>query len=319
MSKPLDIKDFLAKSLELPVIDVRTPAEYAQGHIPRAVNLPLFTNEERALVGTLYVQQGRRDAVLKGLELVGPRLEAMARAGLDLSDRELLVHCWRGGMRSGAVAWLLEQTGIRCFTLEKGYQAYRSLVLDFFNHIPHRIIILGGLTGSGKTERLLQMRAAGEQVIDLEGLANHKGSAFGWLGMPPQPSTEHFENMLFHEFSQLDPLRPVWLEDESRNVGKCSIPSGLWKRMEQAEFHVLETPTEIRIERLMQEYACFPPSLLCESVLRIEKRLGYDKCYQALDACQNGDIRKALGICLAYYDKSYTFQIETRLKSNKQQ
>ena len=152
MSKPLDIKDFLAKSLELPVIDVRTPAEYAQGHIPRAVNLPLFTNEERALVGTLYVQQGRRDAVLKGLELVGPKLEAMARAGLDLTENELLVHCWRGGMRSGAVAWLMEQTGIRCFTLEKGYKAYRSLVLDFFNHIPHRIIILGGLTGSGKTE-----------------------------------------------------------------------------------------------------------------------------------------------------------------------
>ena len=317
MSKPLDIKDFLAKSLELPVIDVRTPAEYAQGHIPRAVNLPLFTNEERALVGTLYVQQGRRDAVLKGLELVGPKLEAMARAGLDLTENELLVHCWRGGMRSGAVAWLMEQTGIRCFTLEKGYKAYRSLVLDFFNHIPHRIIILGGLTGSGKTERLLQMQSEGEQVIDLEGLANHKGSAFGGLGMPPQPSTEHFENLLFQAFSQLDPLCPVWVEDESRNVGKCSIPKGLWERMQQAEFHLLETPTEIRIERLMQEYAGFMPSLLSESILKIEKRIGYEKCHQALEACHHGDLRTALGICLAYYDKSYTFQIETRLKSNK--
>ena len=220
-------------------------------------------------------------------------------------------------MRSGAVAWLMEQTGIRCFTLEKGYKAYRSLVLDFFNHIPHRIIILGGLTGSGKTERLLQMQSEGEQVIDLEGLANHKGSAFGGLGMPPQPSTEHFENMLFHEFSQLDPLRPVWLEDESRNVGKCSIPKGLWERMQQAEFHLIETPTEIRIERLMQEYAGFMPSLLSESILKIEKRIGYDKCHQALEACHHGDLRTALGICLAYYDKSYTFQIETRLKSNK--
>ena len=110
---------------------------------------------------------------------------------------------------------------------------------------------------------------------------------------------------------------PVWLEDESRNVGKCSIPKGLWERMQQAEFHLLETPTEIRIERLMQEYAGFMPSLLSESILKIEKRIGYEKCHQALEACHHGDLRTALGICLAYYDKSYTFQIETRLKSNK--
>jgi tRNA 2-selenouridine synthase len=322
MTEPIPVEEFLEKSRTIPVADVRTPAEYEKGHIPGAFLFPLFNDRERAEVGTLYVQEGRTAAVLKGLEVTGPRLEAMARRGLEIaggsaagSGSSLLLYCWRGGMRSGSVAWLMEKVGIRCFTLENGYKAYRNHLLGFFEHLPHSLNVLGGLTGSGKTERLLQMAAAGEQVIDLEGLAGHKGSAFGNLGLPPQPSTEHFQNMLYHAFSRMDPTRPVWLEDESRNVGRCSLPDGLWENMQQARFYLLDTPLEERVERLMQEYAHFDPALLENAILKIQKRLGFDQSKKAVEACHNGNIRTALEICLAYYDKAYTYQLETRKKN----
>nr|HPK39887.1 hypothetical protein [Bacteroidales bacterium] len=223
MTEPISVEEFLKRSVTVPVADVRTPAEYEKGHIPRAFLFPLFSDAERAEVGTLYVEQGRTAAVLKGLEVTGPRLEAMARRGLEIarggpgtaakvqcstakelvgtpgkpaasgtpaayrasgasSGDTLLLYCWRGGMRSSSVAWLMETVGIRCYTLEKGYKAYRNHILGFFEHLPHPLKVLGGLTGSGKTERLREMAGAGEQVIDLEGLAGHKGSAFGNLG-----------------------------------------------------------------------------------------------------------------------------------------
>ena len=316
MTEPISVEEFLTKSRTIPVVDVRTPAEYEKGHIPGAFLFPLFNDRERAEVGTLYVQKGRTAAVLKGLQLVGPRLEAMARRGLEIAEGgSLLLYCWRGGMRSQSVAWLMEKVGIRCYTLKNGYKAYRNHLLGFFEHLPHPINVLGGLTGSGKTERLLQMAAAGEQVIDLEGLANHKGSAFGNLGNPPQPSTEHFQNLLFRAFSQMDPSRPVWLEDESRNVGRCSLPDGLWEKMQQARFFLLETSREERVERLMREYGNFDPDVLETAILKIQKRLGFDQSKKAIEACHNGNIRKALEICLAYYDKAYNYQLELRKKN----
>ena len=363
MPEPISVEEFLEKSRTIPVADVRTPAEYEKGHIPGAFLFPLFNDRERAEVGTLYVQKGRTAAVLKGLELTGPRLEQMARRGLEIarggtqsateeipaaaegsgaagvpgaaggsaagsggsaagsgdsaaaSGGSLLLYCWRGGMRSASVAWLMEKVGIRCFTLENGYKAYRNHLLGFFENLAHPLNVMGGLTGSGKTERLLQMAAAGEQVIDLEGLAGHKGSAFGNLGLPPQPTTEHFQNLLYNAFSRMDPTRPVWLEDESRNVGRCSLPDGLWEKMQQARFYLLDTPLEERVERLMREYGNFDPDVLETAILKIQKRLGYDKSKQAVEACHNGNIRKALEICLAYYDKAYNYQLETRKKN----
>lgn len=317
MTEPISVEEFLKRSVTTPVADVRTPAEYEKGHIPRAFLFPLFSDAERAEVGTLYVQQGRTAAVLKGLELTGPRLEAMARCGLEIArGKSLLLYCWRGGMRSASVAWLMESVGIRCYTLEKGYKAYRNHVLGFFEHLPHPLKVLGGLTGSGKTERLRQMAGAGEQVIDLEGLAGHKGSAFGNLGLPPQPSTEHFQNLLFDAFSHLDPERPVWVEDESKNVGKCSLPDGLWKKMQQADFYFLPASDQERIDRLMKEYAGFNAGLLEQAILKIEKRLGFDQCRKAVEACRKGDTGAALVICLTYYDKAYKDQLETRKKNN---
>ena len=250
-----------------------------------------------------------------GGSAAGPDGPAAAGGPATYPGGSLLLYCWRGGMRSASVAWLMEKVGIRCYTLENGYKAYRNHLLGFFENLPHSLNVLGGLTGSGKTERLLQMAAAGEQVIDLEGLAGHKGSAFGNLGLPPQPSTEHFQNLLYDAFSRMDPTRPVWLEDESRNVGRCSLPAGLWEKMQQSRFYLLDTPLEERVERLMREYGGFDPRLLENTILKIQKRLGYDQCQKAVEACHCGNIRTALEICLAYYDKAYTYQLEIRKKN----
>jgi tRNA 2-selenouridine synthase len=186
----------LAKSGKpLPMLDVRSPGEFARGHIPGAQNIPLFDNEGRAEVGTIYKQKGKQPAILRGLELVGPNMATMAERGrLTAIDNTVFVHCWRGGMRSGSVAWLLESYGVKVFTLKGGYKAFRRYMQQQFE-APKNLLVLGGRTGSQKTTWLHALQGDGEQVIDLEGLACHKGSSFGMLGEHPQPTQEQFENL----------------------------------------------------------------------------------------------------------------------------
>ena len=180
--KKLTIEEFVQKSENIPVIDVRTPAEYEMGHFVGAINIPIFTNEERAKVGTSYKKKGKQIAVIEGLEFVGVKLADFSRQALKIAkDNKLLIHCWRGGMRSASMAWLFETVGLEVYTLIGGYKAYRNHVFSTFDNI-EKLTILGGSTGSGKTEILLNMREEGEQIIDLEGVAHHKGSAFGRLG-----------------------------------------------------------------------------------------------------------------------------------------
>ncbi|MFN7899561.1 MAG: tRNA 2-selenouridine(34) synthase MnmH, partial [Synechococcaceae cyanobacterium] len=188
---------FLA--IDGPLLDVRSPAEFAQGHIPGAINLPVFDDAERAEIGTLYKQQGREAAVLRGLALVGPRLESLAACLAERAaaspGQPLRLQCWRGGMRSDSVAWLAGRLGLATLVLQGGYKAYRQWVLAQFERAwPLRL--LGGRTGTGKTALLLALRQRGVAVLDLEGLAHHRGSSFGGLGLPPQPSSEHYENRL---------------------------------------------------------------------------------------------------------------------------
>lgn len=307
----INTEEFLGRAKSLPIIDVRSPGEYDKAHIPGAFNLPLFNDEERAVVGTYYKQRGRVPAVQKGLEFVGPKLKEFTKFVLKLDSPEVLVHCWRGGMRSSAMAWLLETVDIKCTLLRGGYKAYRNFVLDSLAK-DYRFILLGGCTGSGKTELIDLLIKAGEQAIDLEGLANHKGSAFGAIGQEPQPSSEYFENKLSEELLKLDPTKPIWLEDESRNIGKVNIPQAFWDNMRTSPLVVVDIPHEVRLERLLRDYAVFPAEKLAESIKKIEKRLGYDKCKFALDACLAGDTRTAASICLEYYDKAYNNQLETR-------
>ncbi len=305
MPTPLPPPTFLQKAEALPVVDVRSPGEFAQGHIPGAVNIPLFSNEERAQVGTTYKQVSQEEALLLGLEFVGPKMADFVRESKVLApENEILVHCWRGGMRSGSFGWLLETAGMKVSTLVGGYKAFRNEVLAGFM-IPQNIIILGGKTGSGKTEILHQLRKLGEQVIDLEGLAHHKGSSYGAIGQLPQPSSEHFENRIYNQWRRLDPSRRVWVEDESRTVGRCLIPQNVWTQMQNAPVVMVDMDKATRIERLVREYACYDIDLLHEATNRIQKRLGGQHHKAAIEALGQNDFATVADITLTYYDKAY--------------
>ncbi len=306
MVRPHTPAELLEHMERMPLIDVRSPAEHAHGHIPGSVNVPLFTDAERAEVGTCYKQRGRDEAVLLGLRLVGPRLgELVETARAVAKDGRVAVHCWRGGERSASVAWLLDKAGFdEVLTLRGGYKAFRGHAAGRFA-LPWDLRVLGGYTGSGKTELLQHLRNLGQQVVDLEGLAEHKGSAFGALGQKPQPSTEHFENLLWDALGGVDPSRPVWVEDESLMIGRVRIPEAFFLRMRSAGLLFVDMPMEDRVERLVRDYGPTPVEELREPVLRIQKRLGPQHCKAALEALDRGDLAEVARITLRYYDKAY--------------
>jgi tRNA 2-selenouridine synthase len=308
----LQPSEFLALARTRPVIDVRSPKEFAQGHIPGAFSIPLFSDEERARVGTTYTRKGNREAIAIGLEIVGPKLGSFVELARKLAPgEELLVHCWRGGMRSEAMAWLFNFAGMKAMLMDGGYKTYRRFIRKSFETGPE-LKVLGGMTGSGKTEMLRRMEADGEQVIDLEGLAHHKGSAFGWLGQGAQPTTEQFENNLAERWLSMDPSRPVWVEDESLNIGKVLIPEVFFKRMRSAELHLLEVPFETRVRRLVQEYGDFDREVLVSVIGHISRRMGSDRAKLASEALMSCDLQKAVEIVLKYYDETYRYSLSQR-------
>jgi tRNA 2-selenouridine synthase len=309
----LTVDEFLKKAQTLPVIDVRSPGEYDHAHIPGSVSIPLFDNEERALVGTKYKNAGKDSAVLLGLDLVGPKLAKFVKKSKKLNPKtkEVLVHCWRGGMRSGSFAWLLNTAGLTASTLVGGYKAYRNTVLAAFAE-PRNLLILGGKTGSGKTDILKELAWQGEQIIDLEQLAHHKGSTYGAIGQLPQPATEQFENLIFGEWRRLDSGRRIWLEDESRNVGSCFVPMPLWQQMRAAPVAFVDVPKAVRVQRLVAEYTGIDHSLLVEATERISKRLGSKVTKDALDALSRNDYATVADLTLDYYDKAYLHGLAQR-------
>lgn len=312
MPEELQVDAFLSRSAEQPVIDVRTPSEFALGHIPGAVNVPLFSDDERARVGTTYKKIGRREAVMVGLRHVGPRLDRLAKQLLEHASahgNRALVHCWRGGMRSGSVAWLLENFECKVATLRGGYKAFRRWVLESFE-LPREVSVVAGLTGSGKTEVLTELARLGQQVIDLEGLAHHKGSAFGALGQEEQPPQQQFENRLALEWRACDPERTLWLEDESRSIGRIGVPEAVWNQKKVGRFHFLELPDEERVRHLCEGYAAHPTEVLGARVEAIARRLGSERVSKAVEAIEAGDHATACRIVLAYYDKAYRHCLE---------
>lgn len=305
MIQTLDINDFLKLADSIPVIDVRTPLEYEHAHLTGAFNLPIFSNEERVQVGTTYKQRGREEAILLGFDYTGPKWSGFIKEALAMApDKKILVHCWRGGMRSAAMAWALNLYGFEVYLLEGGYKRYRNWVLAQFKE-DYPIMILGGLTGSGKTMLLHKLKDQGQQVIDLENLAQHQGSSYGSMGHLIQPSQEHFENLLATELVRTDKTVPLWLEDESLSIGKCFIPNPLFNQMRQAPLMKLMVPFQERVDFLVKEYGKLDKEFLVESTLRIGKRLGPEQTRDAVAAIREDRMDTFIKIVLVYYDKTY--------------
>lgn len=306
MKQPTPASQFVELSIRHPVIDVRSPGEFARGHIPGAKNVALLSDFERAEVGIAYSRRGRESAISLGRQIVHPKLDQLIESfHAHAPTPDVLVHCWRGGMRSRAVAEVLANSGFRPRTLLGGYKAFRQLAHRSFSQ-PRRVVILSGLSGSGKTHLLHALDSEGKQVIDLEGLARHRGSAFGGIGQPAQPTVEQFENELFCQWRGLDPNRVVWIESESRKIGQVVIPEPIWHQMVDAPAINLQVSREERIQFLVDEYGHLPAEELQLAVLKIEKRLGGERCNRALEALRSGDLHRLADIVLDYYDRAYS-------------
>lgn len=306
----LKAEEFISRIKGKTVLDIRTPAEFREGHLPGAISFPLFSNEERVIVGTIYKQAGRDHAVLKGLELVGPKLKDFVLKA-NRYKGELFLYCWRGGMRSGSMAWLLETAGREVYVLEGGYKAYRTFGRELIAQ-GLKLVMLSGPTGSGKTEILHQLAELGEQVLDLEGLANHRGSSFGGIGQPPQPGTEHFTNLVIEKIAGFDLSGAIWVEGESQNIGKVFILDELFSQMNCCPTIRIDPPRSERVRRLVRDYAGFPMEDLRLSIEKISKRLGGKDTKDTLDALDSGDYEKVVDITLAYYDKTYDYSMARR-------
>jgi tRNA 2-selenouridine synthase len=316
----IPVEQFVQLSHIHTVIDVRSDAEYAHAHIPGASSIPLFNDEERAIVGTIYKQQSREDAIKKGLEFFGPKMKAMLLQAErlieenNLNNKTVLVHCWRGGMRSAAVAWLLDLYGFKVYTLIGGYKSFRNWVLNELNK-HHPFQILGGNTGSGKTIVLQSLMIMNEAVVDLEGLAGHKGSAFGNIGLPKQPSQEMFENKLAIAIKieqEKYPNKKIWLEDESQRIGTVNIPQNMWNHMRRCEVVFLDIPFTARLDYLVNTYGKLDWNALREAILRIQKRLGGLETKTAVAALEEKNFHSCFDVLLKYYDKQYRKGLENR-------
>ncbi len=327
----LAIKEFLKQSENHVLLDARSPGEYSHARIPLAISFPLFTDEERKIVGTTYKQQSREDAIKTGLDFFGPKMRKMVE---EVEERiknsqqpianSVFVYCWRGGMRSAAIAWLLDLYGFKVFTLAGGYKSFRNYVLQTFEQ-SYQLKILGGYTGSGKTEVLQGLEKQGEAVIDLEKIASHKGSAFGSFNMPPQPTQEMFENLLAFELEKKSKkdsnnegnrspfsTSPIWLEDESQRIGNLNLPGALWNTMRISPLFFLEIPFEERLDHIVEEYGSCEKQKLIESTQRISQRLGGLDTKNTIAFLEEGNTKEAFRILLRYYDKRYLKGLHNR-------
>jgi tRNA 2-selenouridine synthase len=338
----LTVEEFLTLAKENPVLDVRSPGEFKHAHIPGACSLPLFSDEERKVVGTAYKQESQQKAIKLGLDFYGTKMVKMVEEVEELckvrstkyevrtkEENLVLIHCWRGGMRSAGVAWLLDLYGFKVYTLVGGYKAYRNWVLQQFTK-EYPINMLGGFTGSGKTEVLHALAKKGNCIIDLEKLASHKGSAFGALGQPVQPTQEMFENLLAAELKMIvnrwqmtgeknallsdNAHLPsvIWLEDESQRIGEVNIPTVFFSQMRKKQIYFLDIPFEERLNFIVAHYGKFEKDKLVSAVIRIKKRLGGLETKTAVNYLIEDNTKECFRVLLTYYDKFYLKSLQNR-------
>ncbi len=316
-SNRIELEKF--RKFQGPLIDVRSPGEYYKGNLPNSINIPLFDNEERSIIGTLYKNFGREKAVIKGLEFVENKIENIVNNIIEalnlyksnnnskLDETTIKIYCARGGMRSFSISWLLEKYNLKNITLKGGYKTYRKWTLDSFNE-DWEIVVIGGKTGTGKTKLLKLLDENNYQIIDLERLACHRGSTFGGLGMKKQPSNEQFENLIAEELNNFRKNKKIFVEAESANIGKCKIPHEFFRQMRSAERIEIFKSESNRLEELIKTYSIYEEQDLIDAVIRIKKRLGPQRTKIAIESIKKKDWKKVCMSVLEYYDKCYEYE-----------
>ncbi len=288
------------------IIDVRSPAEFAIGHIPGAKNIPIFNDEERALVGTRFNHAGKEAGFMLGLEIVGPKLSSyVKKLNQQIPVKSpLIIYCWRGGMRSNSMAWLFHQAGHDVMLIKGGYKAFRAFIRGQIISLWHYNVV-GGMTGSGKTDILHAIKELGQQVVDLEAIACHKGSVFGHMGQNHQPSNEQFEIDIWDSLRKLDPAKPIFIEDESRSIGKVSMPEEFYQKLQHSTMFLVEMEVHERVKRLVSEYGCFSSDELIENTNKLRKYLGGAAHQKVIAEIENGNLEVAAEVLLGHYDQKY--------------
>jgi tRNA 2-selenouridine synthase len=292
------------------LVDVRTPLEFEDDHLPGAANFPLLTNEERVEIGTLYKHAGPHAARIRGLELTAHRFPGMVRdIGSASEGRPIAVYCWRGGLRSKTVVSILDLTGHRVAQLEGGYRSFRNHVASFFDPFvpPGPLVVIHGLTGTGKTELINGMTGKNYLTIDLEGLACHRGSSFGELGLSQTLTQKRFETLLWNALRKAEPGKPVILEGESRRIGRMTLPGDLYEKMQQGVKVWCEASLDTRVARLIEEYGREEyREEMSAALARIAKRLGGKKYAEISEYLENWDMPSFMReLLVGYYDRLY--------------
>ena len=315
-SKSIELEKF--RSFKGPLIDVRSPSEYYKGHMPNSINIPLFDNNERSIIGTIYKKKGREIAVIEGLKIFEKKLKLLLDTlFMNIDSHKIIsennneisirIYCSRGGMRSQSIAWLLEKYKYNTITLKGGYKTYRRWILDSFTK-KWNFLIIGGKTGTGKTRLLTLLEKYKYQTIDLEGFACHRGSTFGSLGMNEQPSNEQFENKIAEKLNSFKAINNIFIEAESANIGKCKIPHEFFNQMNTSRRIEILRSEENRLDELIDTYSVFNKEELKESVLRIKKRLGPQRTKIAIDSIEKERWDLVCRSVLDYYDRCYEYE-----------
>ena len=319
MSPPITrTRDWLDRPYDM-IIDVRSESEYAEDHIPGAVSMPVLNDQERHDIGTTYKQVGAFEAKRRGAALVARNIATHIDRRLSDAPRDFtpLVYCWRGGQRSGAMAQILSEIGWQVTLIDGGYKTYRKAVLDGLDSIPPelRVILLRGRTGTAKTQILRASAEAGAQIIDLEGLASHRGSLLGPEPGRPQPAQRQFESRLYATMAALDPARPVFIEAESNKIGDLHIPRALWHRMRDAPALQIAAPLVARVRFLLSDYdhIVAEPARLDPLLRWVTTRIGHERVEAWRHCIDTGDWPGFVTRVLTdHYDPAYDRSAATR-------
>ena len=320
--KSNDLKEF--RKTEGLLIDVRSPDEYYKGHMPNSINIPIFNNEERSVVGKKYKISGREIAVREGFKIIENKIDKLLKEFILIkkeflistidnysNDNNIKIYCARGGMRSQSMLWLLEKFNYPCITLNGGYKTYRNWVLYRFKD-KQKIIVIGGKTGTRKTKILNKLKSLDYQILDFESLANHRGSSFGGLGMKEQPTNEQYENLIAENLHKMNKDNFIFVEAESPNIGKNRIPNELFKQMNNSKRIEIIRSESIRIKELINTYSKYQKNDLKESVLKISKRLGPQRTKSAIVSIDNEDWENVCKSVLDYYDRCYEHELKDK-------